>query len=779
MNPLLLNLSQPQGIPLGTTHNGILTTQSQDNPTFGNSLQELNASILARARRARQMGMSENDIQLNIAQDLADQGDRRAQLLGAPSGFTQSNQAQAHKGNFLTHLLPTIGGTGGAVGGAMAGAALGSVVPIIGTGIGGILGGVIGGALGSAGAKAGENKLEGRNWKDELGSQAVYGGLGGLLPGAGKIGEGLLVRGGENLAERGAAEATANAAERTAGNAVKGGIEALGDTSGMTRAARMGTELRADARGLEQAGKLFPMENDRIAASQIMDAAGLKGSARNQFRNLPEVITNLNKRATEVLGQSTEKGNVLDIAQRFTQDAGSHTEATNPTFQKSLSRLTDALFQRADQKTGEISAQELYNFKQDLADRLGSAWKKLDAGTSLSPSEEAYMEVWKKIDNEITTLAPQAKNLTRAQSILLQSAPVLDKAANPSTKLFNMIPVKAPTQMLQTAQSGAGRAMQLFGRAGNAAEMGGMAEVAADAGGQAAGMTMRKAVTKAGVRQFVPRLLTGGLGDNGAPGGDQSANAAALNMFGSEQDAADFQKQLEDAGVDTGGLASAFMGGQAGAGSVTHDANGNPVHAGSGQAWDAVNGTGQLPRDAIQKALAQDLATTGGKNMAQILEFADYTNQTGKYAPTQKGVLDTNTQKSLVGLSSANNTIDQIEQLYQQAGGGRGKAGGTVASLLGKVTGSPADTYNQQVGGMAAQISRALGNTGAMSDQDVARAVGLLPKVTDTPAQASAKLNALRQLIQANAQSIMQTAQYGSSGAGAGLSEADLAGVGA
>jgi hypothetical protein len=71
-------------------------------------------------------------------------------------GFQPKQNTNTH-GNFLTHLLPAIGGTGGgALGGALAGSA---VLPGVGT----LVGALLGGALGGAGGKAVENKVEGQN----------------------------------------------------------------------------------------------------------------------------------------------------------------------------------------------------------------------------------------------------------------------------------------------------------------------------------------------------------------------------------------------------------------------------------------------------------------------------------------------------------------------------------------------------------------------------------------------------------------------------------------
>lgn len=733
----------PQGgmIPL------IVNGQMQDNVTAGNSINDLNQSILQRVRRARAQGMNENDIQANVAQDLAEQSDARQQLANASSSFTnQSQQSKKKSGNWLTHLIPTLTGTGGAVAGAAAGTA---ILPGIGT----VIGGILGGALGSAGGKVGENAAEGNGLTQGVGGEALLGGLGGLIPGGKLISS--AGRGGVNLLERGAASTAERAALPAGEQAITG---AVGDSAdaGVNRIVRMGDELRSDARGMNQAGKIFPSQTERNTASNVMDSVGLKGSARNQFRNIDAAIGNLNTKANAILESNTGRTNALDVAQRFVQGAAGDTEATRPAFQDAMNRLTDNLLNRADQQTGQLSAKDLYAFKQDVGNQLDSAWKKLQNGTTLSPSEKAYLSVWKNVDNEITQMAPEAKSLTRAQSILMESRPVLDKAQNPTTKLFNVVPVSAPTQMLQAAEGGAGRVLQRIG--GKA--------------GANAGKSLPRVVAGQAARQTLPRLLLGGYQDtSGADGANADPNAqasqAGLSLFSNPEEAQAFSDQLQQAGVDTNAVSQRLLGGTAGAGSVSAGQDGSLSNA-DGTAWDSENGNGSIPRSAIQKALQDDLASTGGKNFNAILTFADYANQTGDYAPQQDSgsQLSADNQKTLLGLQQASNTIDQVESLYNAAGGGKGKLGGTLEGFFGKASGNAANTYNQQVGGFAAQISRALGNTGAMSDQDVARAVGLLPKITDTPSQAQAKLNSLRQLLAANSQSVLSTAGGSSSAAG-------------
>lgn len=125
------------------------------------------------------------------------------------------------KGNFFTHLLPTIGGTGGGVAGGAAGGALAgtAILPGVGTAAGGLVGALLGGFAGGAAGKAVENKVEG----NPLGGGVAGQGLEQGILSAGPLRLGRLgvdtVRGVK--AGTGLADAIAGAGESAANMSIK------------------------------------------------------------------------------------------------------------------------------------------------------------------------------------------------------------------------------------------------------------------------------------------------------------------------------------------------------------------------------------------------------------------------------------------------------------------------------------------------------------------------------------------------------------------------------
>ena len=81
----------------------------------------------------------------------------------------------------------------------------------------------------------------------------------------------------------------------------------------------------------------------------------------------------------------------------------------------------------------------------------------------------------------------------------------------------------------------------------------------------------------------------------------------------------------------------------------------------------------------------------------------------------------------------------------------QGVAGGTLTNLLNSATGGAYNpkiaAYNDQSQSVGVSLVRALGDTGALSNQDMERAKALIPTNTDSPAKAQAKLQTLRSML--------------------------------
>lgn len=86
----------------------------------------------------------------------------------------------------------------------------------------------------------------------------------------------------------------------------------------------------------------------------------------------------------------------------------------------------------------------------------------------------------------------------------------------------------------------------------------------------------------------------------------------------------------------------------------------------------------------------------------------------------------------------------------------QGPVGGTFTNILNSLTGGnynyQAANYNEQSRGSLAMIIKALGDSGALAEGDVERAMGLIPQITDSEAKAYDKYQNLMSMLQSAGQ---------------------------
>lgn len=101
-------------------------------------------------------------------------------------------------------------------------------------------------------------------------------------------------------------------------------------------------------------------------------------------------------------------------------------------------------------------------------------------------------------------------------------------------------------------------------------------------------------------------------------------------------------------------------------------------------------------------------------------------------------------------LDNAEKAINELEQLYATAGGGKGLIGGNAANLAASLgLNSDVKTYNDLSQGLINQIMAATGKTDTLNTEgEVKRALSLIPQFTDTQETAQKKLEALRTMLQ-------------------------------
>lgn len=106
-------------------------------------------------------------------------------------------------------------------------------------------------------------------------------------------------------------------------------------------------------------------------------------------------------------------------------------------------------------------------------------------------------------------------------------------------------------------------------------------------------------------------------------------------------------------------------------------------------------------------------------------------------------------QNQMAKLSSAGSALDELETLYDRAGGGQGIIGGNIANFLGGLgLNSDVATYNDLAQGLINTINAAVGKTDSLNTEgEVQRALSLVPKITDDATTAANKISELRRLL--------------------------------
>lgn len=309
--------------------------------------------------------------------------------------------------NFFLDQISTVLGTAGAIGGGILTAP---------TGPGAVAGAAGGGALGSGLGEAIENLITGDRGLDNVGKEAVLGGIfgGGPLKLAGMGGKALLGAGAKTAGREGV--------EALAG---RGLAQAAKKTAGKNALTRQGRELYRATLGVDDIltpGKVKP--TSIFKADELVDEAaqaGLRGSPKAMqrqagvlFKDVGSQVDNALKPITST-APITGKNGLFTIAKsKVGRDLPLRVDGVAATSE--IQRIGNEMAEFA--ANGKLTASGLNQFKQRLSSRLSPAFTKLANGQDLTMKELVDMSFWRESDNLIGKLAPAAKELTKRQSRL-------------------------------------------------------------------------------------------------------------------------------------------------------------------------------------------------------------------------------------------------------------------------------------------------------------------------------------------------------------------------
>lgn len=166
--------------------------------------------------------------------------------------------------------------------------------------------------------------------------------------------------------------------------------------------------------------------------------------------------------------------------------------------------------------------------------------------------------------------------------------------------------------------------------------------------------------------------------------------------------------------------------------------------------------TGDQWSDMLSQAMVR--ANEAG-DIDALVELNDmYQTQASKLSKSGQSSasnLNATQQAQLAKFDAAGNAIDQLENLFEKAGGGKGPVAGALQSIAGNWGwDSNAKTYNDLSEGLVNQIAQAIGKTDSLNTEgEVQRALKLIPQLNDDATTAKNKLETLRQMLSTTKQS--------------------------
>jgi hypothetical protein len=692
-------------------------------------------------------------------------------------------------GNFLTSLIPTGGGIGGALAGAAGGAALGSVVPVLGTAVGGLLGAIAGGAGGSALGKVGQNAVEG---EQDLGKgvaqEALLGGVTST-----PLGAGFKVLKAGAKAATGIGKTSARELLQQAGTSTvsKGTAAKYGLTNTPATAGKLGNKLGTS---LENTG------NKMLASQTGMTNAQAR---RNGIGSQINTFGNVNKR--------TGLTNLDDMAEVSRGLTGAGDDS-----------LLDTLTRASVESSKGVKVDDLRTAAQKLIDDKGSLLSDTERKSILRNVKNASTTMYGGSAGSLSTLANPTAAFDQANNFRATARSISDSAltATPAQKqiagIYNNLAnnleksiYKSPgvNESLPTLIK-SGRDDLLFraddlAAAGNKAQADAYRKIANELGG-VKNINQLRTMKRDFVDLGKIDRATGQAEGSRTLGGKDLTNSLGsfvrnpLNLLGAPIDAATptaagaiagLGRGLQGGGLSTGARAAGQgvlpLAARQGAGRILTadtapemqlDEQGltaedyaslqsnplfaqqdlNPSTLGTGEAPQPTNPFGISLQD-VAAQMTNALSAGDTKGYATLSDLYDRIND--YEAKTGEGALGATARTGLATSANAINTVDQLENLFAQTGGGSGRIGGAVQNLLGAVgANNNVDLYNSQLNSSLTQLAKAVNGGGQVTDADAKAFIDSLPRVNDNPEVAAQKFAELRRKLQVAAQN---TAQYG------------------
>lgn len=211
-----------------------------------------------------------------------------------------------------------------------------------------------------------------------------------------------------------------------------------------------GGKLREGVLNPQTKGASPFVSEEMSVLKKVQAKLGLKGSARAQLEQLPELFRKSQKEIKSLLKKSkkTEGGKLSDEFLKQIDEANYGLD--DPQFAKAVESEMNVL-----KKLDGGSALEQYSALEKYRNLLKSTRRKIDRGTTLLPKEEARLSAFNALKTSIDTVSPEVRALNTLQNQMYNISEGLLKSSK--KKGIGIGPAKLPSEVSQNLQDWAGR----------------------------------------------------------------------------------------------------------------------------------------------------------------------------------------------------------------------------------------------------------------------------------------------------------------------------------
>lgn len=193
-----------------------------------------------------------------------------------------------------------------------------------------------------------------------------------------------------------------------------------------------------------------------------------KGTAEDRMRAVGKAYDEIQGQVNEIAAKSGATRDVRRLQYNLKTalaENSDHFVPDDSTYTKILDREMALLNKKA--VSGRLTTADLVAYKNELAGKLGNAFKKVsgESSSAITPIEGVRLDLWNQMDDLITSIEPGLKELTLKQSLLHQASPGLLKSAE---KMSELKPFGVPTGVnlnpaIQSVRDKTGRAVSAIG----------------------------------------------------------------------------------------------------------------------------------------------------------------------------------------------------------------------------------------------------------------------------------------------------------------------------